>query len=461
MSVLVLLLALGLLMTVAYRGYSVVVGAPVCALLAVFLALGPAAVLPVFSGLFMSAMVNFIALYLPVFLLGALFGKMMEITGAATAISSAIVSSLGEKHTIGAIVLACAVLTYGGVSLFVVAFAVYPFAKALFRKSGMPERLIPGTIALGSFTFTMDALPGTPQIQNVIPTTFFGTTLYAAPILGVCGALFVLVCGLLYLERRKKTLGSQEYRDEDSSEETDESDLPNAALSFLPLLAVGLVNFFTSRYFKGLPQRDISLSEFGLESDVVVHLDKMGGIFSIEIALVAGLVLSAILGYARMKSKLQEGMNRAVGGAMLAALNTGSEYGFGAVIAALPGFALVKAKLAGAFANPLLNEAVSVNLLAGITGSASGGMSIALAAMAENFKAAALAADIPFEVLHRVASMASGGMDTLPHNGAVITLLMITGMTHKDSYGDIFAITCIKTAAVFVIIAIYSLTGLY
>ncbi len=193
----------------------------------------------------------------------------------------------------------------------------------------------------------------------------------------------------------------------------------------------------------------------------MVHLDKMGGIFSIEIALVAGLVVSALLGFSRMKSKLQQSMNVAVGGAMLAALNTGSEYGFGAVIAALPGFALVKAKLAGAFANPLINEAVSVNLLAGITGSASGGMSIALAAMAENFKAAALAADIPFEVLHRVASMASGGMDTLPHNGAVITLLMITGMSHRDSYGDIFAITIIKTVAVFVVIALYSFTGLY
>lgn len=444
-----------------------VVGAPVCALLAVLLALGPQAVLPVFSGLFMAAMVNFIALYLPVFLLGALFGKMMELTGAAKSISSMIVSGLGEKHTIGAIVLACAVLTYGGVSLFVVAFAVYPFAKALFQKSSLPERLIPGTIALGSFTFTMDALPGTPQIQNVIPTTFFGTTLYAAPILGCSGAVFVLICGMLYLERRKRQLGPQLY-DETAAEVENlegeagaEAGLPHPVLAFLPLLTVGLVNFFGSRYFKGLSERDIPLSKFGLDSQVEVHLDKMGGIFSIEIALVAGLVVAATIGYHRMKRQIQEGVNKAVGGAMLAALNTGSEYGFGAVIAALPGFAIVKSSLAGAFSNPLLNEAVSVNLLAGITGSASGGMSIALAAMADNFKAAAQAAQIPFEVLHRVASMASGGMDTLPHNGAVITLLMITGMTHKQSYRDIFAITCIKTAAVFVVITIYTLTGLY
>ena len=119
-------------------------------------------------------------------------------------------------------------------------------------------------------------------------------------------------------------------------------------------------------------------------------------------------------------------------------INTASEFGFGAVIAALPGFLVIQAALA-AIPNPLVNEAITVTALAGITGSASGGMSIALAAMAEQFKAAADAAGIPFEVLHRVASMACGGMDTLPHNGAVITLLAITGLTHRQSYGDIFA----------------------
>jgi len=449
-------------MTVAYRGFSVVVGAPLCALLAVLLALGPKAVLPVFSGLFMTAMVKFIALYLPVFLLGALFGKMMELTGAAASISSRIVAVLGEKHTIGAVVLACAILTYGGVSLFVVAFAVYPFAKALFRDSKLPERLIPGTIALGSFTFTMDALPGTPQIQNVIPTTFFGTDLYAAPTLGICGALFVLTTGMLYLERRKRVLGPQEWEAAGEEEQgiPGGDNLPSALLSFLPLFTVAGMNFYVSGFLKEYPQRKIPLSEFGLESEAEVSLDKMGGIFSIEIALVAGLLVATIIGFKSLKGKVQEGTNKAVAGAMLAALNTGSEYGFGAVIAALPGFMLVKEKLVGAFSNPLINEAVSVNLLAGITGSASGGMSIALAAMAENFKAAATEAGIPFEVLHRVASMASGGMDTLPHNGAVITLLMITGMTHRQSYGDIFAITCIKTMAVFVIIALYTMFGI-
>lgn len=468
MSVLILILALALLMTVAYRGFSVIVGAPLCAMLAVLLTLGPGAMFPLFSGVFMEATVRFVAQYLPVFLLGALFGKMMELTGAAASISGWIVRVLGEKHTMGAVVLACAVLTYGGVSLFVVAFAVYPFAKALFRKSNIAERLIPGTIALGSFTFTMDALPGTPQIQNVIPTTFFGTNLYAAPVLGCCGALFVLTCGMLYMEKRRRDVGPEEWAPVSAEEELPEDDtLPSPILAFLPLLTVGIVNLAFTRYLKSTGVKELSLTSFGLDPaalppglNLEVPMGKMTAIYSIEVALMCGLLVATAVGFRRLKGQVKQGVDKAVGGAMLAALNTGSEYGFGAVIAAMPGFAVVKTALGNSFSNPLLNEAVSVNILAGITGSASGGMSIALAAMAENFKAAAAAANISPEVLHRVASMASGGMDTLPHNGAVITLLMITGMTHRQSYKDIFAITCIKTVAVFVVIAIYSLTGL-
>jgi H+/gluconate symporter-like permease len=158
-------------------------------------------------------------------------------------------------------------------------------------------------------------------------------------------------------------------------------------------------------------------------------------------------------------ARFAEGSKAAVGGALLASMNTASEYGFGAVIAALPGFKLVADAL-HAIPNPLVNEAVTVTALAGITGSASGGMGIALAAMSHTFIANAQAAGIPMEVLHRVAAMASGGMDTLPHNGAVITLLAVTGLTHRQSYRDIFAITVIKTLAVFAVIAAYALTGL-
>jgi H+/gluconate symporter-like permease len=159
-------------------------------------------------------------------------------------------------------------------------------------------------------------------------------------------------------------------------------------------------------------------------------------------------------------AKFADGSKAAVGGALLASMNTASEYGFGGVIALLPGFGFIKEALQ-AIPNPLVNAAVSVTVLAGITGSASGGMSIALAAMSEQFIASAQAANIPLEVLHRVAAMASGGMDTLPHNGAVITLLAVTGLTHRQAYKDIFVITMTKTVAVFFVIGVYYFTGIY
>ena len=182
-------------------------------------------------------------------------------------------------------------------------------------------------------------------------------------------------------------------------------------------------------------------------------------IVSVIVALLLGILVVVVGGFKTIKAHFAEDVKPAIAGALLATMNTASEYGFGAVIASLAGFKIVADGL-GAIPNPLVREAVTVTSLAGITGSASGGMSIALGAMADQFIAAANQAGIPMEVLHRVASMASGGMDTLPHNGAVITLLFVTGLTHKSSYKDIFAMTVIKTLAVFVIIGLYYATGL-
>src|ERR1044072_5470156 len=201
MDFLIVLGALVLLMTVAYRGYSVILFAPIAAMLAVLLT-APDAVAPMFTSVFMEKMVGFVKLYFPVFMLGAIFGKVIELSGFSKSIVSAVIQIVGEKRAMLSIVLVCAILTYGGVSLFVVVFAVYPFAAEMFRQSGIPKRLIPCTVALGAFTFTMDALPGSPQIQNIIPTTFFKTTTWAAPWLGLIGSVFILVIGLLYIEKR-------------------------------------------------------------------------------------------------------------------------------------------------------------------------------------------------------------------------------------------------------------------
>lgn len=458
----IVLAALVFLMTVAYKGYSVILFAPIAALGAVLLT-DPALVAPMFTSVFMTKMVDFIRLYFPVFLLGAVFGKVIELSGFSKSIVASVIKLIGRQRAMLSIVLVCALLTYGGVSLFVVVFAVYPFAAELFKASNIPKRLIPGTIALGAFSFTMDALPGTPQIQNIIPTTFFGTTTWAAPWLGLMGAIFVFVLGMTYLEfvRRRAERAGEGYGtnllNEPESIATDK--LPNPWVAVLPLLMVGLSNLYFTHAIPNWYGKTHTALIPGSGQQIVTDVTKVLAIWSVEAALILGILVVFVFEGKAVLQRFADGSKTAVAGALLASLNTASEYGFGAVIAALPGFLYVAHAL-GSIPNPLLNEAITVTSLAGITGSASGGLSIALAAMSQQFIQAAHAAGIPLEVFARVASMASGGMDTLPHNGAVITLLAVTGLTHRQSYKDIFAITLLKTAAVFFVIAVYYTTGI-
>ena len=196
------ILSLALLIFFAYRGINVLVLAPLCALFATLFASAP--LLATYTQVFMPALGKYVITYFPLFLLGAIFGKLMDVSGAARAIAHGIVERLGARQAILAIVLACGILTYGGVSLFVVAFGVFPIAAAMFREAQVPKRLIPAAIALGSFTFTMTALPGTPAIQNAIPNPFFGTNAFAAPVLGTVAGLIMLGGGMAWLMMRAR-----------------------------------------------------------------------------------------------------------------------------------------------------------------------------------------------------------------------------------------------------------------
>jgi H+/gluconate symporter-like permease len=461
MNLLIVLAALVFLMFIAYRGYSVILFAPVAAMGAVLLT-DPSLVPPLFSSVFMEKMVGFVKSYFPVFMLGAVFGKVIELSGFSKSIVSAVIGVLGRERAVLSIVVVCAILTYGGVSLFVVVFAVYPFAAEMFRQGDIPKRLIPATVALGAFSFTMDALPGTPQIQNIIPTTFFNTTTWAAPVLGLIGSVFVFVVGIAYIENRRRAAqrNGEGYGTELLNEPVpyEEKELPNPWIALSPLVVVGVANFLLT---KAVPRAYGATHEVTLGGHAIAtKVGPLAAIWAVEGALLLGILAVFVFAWRPVLAKFADGSKAAVAGALLASLNTASEYGFGGVIALLPGFETVAAALRS-IPNPLVNEAVTVTVLAGITGSASGGMSIALAAMSDTFIAAAQAANIPLEVFHRVAAMASGGMDTLPHNGAVITLLAVTGLTHRQAYKDVFVITMTKTAAVFVVIAFYYLTGIY
>lgn len=469
MEVLGIFLALGLLIFMAYRGYPVILFVPVFALLAAVLSGLP--LLPTYTEVFMPTMVNYIKLYFPIFLLGAVFGKVMEESGAARSIAKGLISTFGQSRAILAVVLTCAILTYGGVSLFVVAFAVYPFAAALFRESDIPKRLIPATIALGAFTFTMVALPGSPQIQNIIPTAYFGTNSFAAPVTGLIGGLIIFTVGLWWLNRRRKQLAAKGegygHHTRNEPEVVEGEKLPSFWLSVVPLILVLAGNaLFTYVVLPGWYPQSLLQKYEGL------NLDQMLGIWSLILALVLGTAFAVYLRWLYCRNNREsEGAGKrtslnlpailttGTAGALLAIMNTASEVGFGNVIATMPGFESVAAFLLGMNVNPLLSEALSINILAGITGSASGGMSIALDTMGAQYLSWATSTGINPELLHRIASMSAGGMDTLPHNGAVITLLAICGLTHRESYPDILAITIISTLTVPVMIGVAWVTG--
>ncbi|WP_193091428.1 GntP family permease [Halomonas colorata] len=445
MGTLAIAVSLLLLMFLAYRGISVLLLAPLMASLAVLLSGDGAFLLPIYTDTFMQALGNYVMQFFPLFLLGALFGQLMADSGAAQSISHGIVSKLGTHHVVLTVVLACALLTYGGVSLFVVAFAIYPISRELFRHANVPKRLIPASIALGSFTFTMTALPGTPAIQNAIPIPFFETNSFAAPGLGIIAGLIMLGLGTTYIQSRvKKAAANGEgygtHKERETS--TDNADATPItmplALAIIPLIMViGLNALFTYGIF---PSLDLSFISEAFEN---VSPDAQTGLWAILIALLSA---SAWLIITRWKYwlDLKDTINRGVMGSLLPIFNTASEVGYGAVIASLAGFAIIRdAVLNVSPNNPLISEALAMSVLAGITGSSSGGLSIALQTLGSEYLAMAQEAGINPELMHRVASIAAGGMDTLPHSGAVITLLAICGLTHRQSYANVAMVTIV------------------
>lgn len=424
-STIAIIISLFLLMYFAYRGYSVLILAPLMATLAVALSGDILSSLPIYTTVFMKALSGFLLKFFPIFLLGAVFGQLMADSGAATAIARTVVNKLGANKAILAVVLVCAILTYGGVSLFVVAFAIYPIAKDLFKAAGVPKRLIPGAIALGSFTFTMTALPGTPAIQNAIPIPYYGTNAFAAPILGIIGSLVMFGLGMLWLQRRAhsaKTAGEGYGIHEDDELHADNLDPHHTSfmVAMIPLvLVIGINALLTYAVF---PSMDFSALQAQFKD-----LDIKGalGLWSIIIALVTAIIALIVLRLGKW-TNLQHSLNKGTYSSMLPIFNTGSEVGYGAVIATLAGFAILRDSVLNLSpSNPLISEAVAMTTLAGITGSSSGGLSIALPILGKEYLAQAVAHGINPELLHRVAVMAAGGLDTLPHSGAVITLFAI------------------------------------
>jgi len=454
MSIFAILLSLALLMYFAYRGVSVLILAPVLAILAVVLSGQGTQSMGIYTQIFMDGMGGFAIKYFPLFILGAIFGKLMEDSGYAYSIARYIVNKLGDKHALLAVVLACAILTYGGVSVFVVTFAVYPIAAELFKQVNIPKRFIPGAISIGTFTFTMTALPGSPAIHNAIPMPYFQTDAFAAPILGLIAAVMMLVGGMWWMQHQLRVAAknNEGYGTHTLNEkELDIGDkIPNFWLALFPVVIVVVGNYLFSKLIIPMWNNSYLADEkFG-----GVSLSSVVGLWSIILSLAIACLFVIVLNFTRIKN-LAESLNKGAMGSLLPIFNTASEVGYGSVIAGLAGFSIIQHFLMGISPNnPLISEAIIINVLAGITGSASGGLGIALEVMGANYMQLAQQYNIDPELMHRIAALASGGLDALPHNGAVITMLTICGLTHRESYKDVF-VTAVIVPIIALIVIIF------
>ena len=474
-----ILLGLGLLMWLAYRGWSVLLVAPAAALLAAAISGEP--LLAHWTQTFMGGTARFVAQWFPMFLLGGLFGKLMEDSGSISAIARSLTERLGTGHALLSIVLASAVVTYGGVSVFVAFFVLVPMAEDMFRTANLPRRLMPAAIGLGAFTFTMSAMPGTPSVNNAIPMPYFGTTAFAAPGIGLISSAIIMALGMWWLMRAEAAArragegyiprADQPVKTDGAASEVDEKSRGYAAavgdfdpaeltrgksatseppffLAVLPLAMVIFVNFLLSLVV--LPRLDFSfLNE---EAWGGVTFQDVAGVWSVVLALAAGCLTAIIVNWRRLPD-LRQSLDSGAIASVLPLLTVSSLVGFGAVVGALPAFATVTEAVLSIDGGPLVSLTIAMNALAGLTGTASGGMAIALNVLGDNFMALAQQYDINPELLHRITTMSAGTLDALPHNGTVLILLSLCGLTHKESYLDM-VMTVIVTCIVALIAAL-------
>ena len=455
------------LMLFAYRGWSIILIAPFFAMLAaLFSHFG---IMPIYSEMYMTRLAEYTKTYYPVFLFGAVFARLMEKGGLASAIAGKIMDVLGEKQAILAVILGCAALTYGGLSVFVVAFVMYPFGAEIFRKADIPKRLLPATLWMGIFSFAMVALPGTPQIQNIIPSAFFGTSTWAGVGIGLFATLLYLGASMGWLTFRSKSLQSkgEGYGGEIAPKQKRDKFLPSWQMACVPLLMVIVINIILSNPFNlesGFHWDENILENFKPLNLTLLaaSVSKVNSIWSISVALVLSSIAAAYIGRKHFKEKFLETINYGAASSCAAVLNVASGFAFGSVMVMMPGFLPIKEILIGIgdSAGPLVSAVITTNIMGGITGSASGGLTIALSMLGEQWAAMATAQGIPLEALHRIVALASIGIDPVPHAGALVTLLAICGLTHKDSYFDIIVLMVIKFFIPFLAILFFMTTGI-
>lgn len=479
-----IVLSLGLLVWLAYRGWSVLLVAPAAALLAAAVSGEP--LLASWTQTFMTGTARFIAQWFPMFLLGGLFGKLMEDSRSISAIARGLTERLGTRRTMFAVVLASAIVTYGGVSVFVAFFVLVPMADQMFQAANLPRRLMPAAIGLGAFTFTMSVMPGTPSVNNAIPMPYFGTTTFAAPGLSLIASAIILAFGMWWLGRAEAAARSagEVYKAREvpggartdgpavdektraqatldgvfdpaelTTSKTADSE-PPFLLAVAPLAVVIVVNFLLSLVI--LPRLDFSFlaeARWGETS-----LAAVAGIWSVAVALASGCLAVVLVNYRRLPA-LRETLDAGANASVLPILTVASLVGFGAVVASLPAFTMVRDAVLSVQGGPLLKLTVAMNALAALTGTASGGMAIALNALGSTFMELAATDNVNPELMHRITTLSAGTLDSLPHNGTVLMLLGICGLTHRESYLDM--VMTVIVSCILALVAVLILGSLF
>lgn len=416
LSMIGLIGGLALLVIFTIRGMNLFIAAPLCALIVALtsnIAIFPTSADTSLIHNYMAGFSGFVASWYLMFLLGSLFGKFMEDTGAADALAQSIIGKLGKKHAVFAVVLACAVLTYGGVSVFIVAFSVYPMALSLFKDANLPRRFIPASLAFGSVTFTMTSA-GSPEIQNWIPVEFLGTTPYAGWEVSLVVAIGMASIGYVWLMKmiNRAVANGETFHAHPEDPEVPDRDYPHPITGIIPLLVV-----------------------LGLSLLLHESLSK----YALLVALLGGVLSIYAINF-KYFHNLNRAINEGVLGSLLAIGNTAAVVGFGSVAKLTPAFQSAVEAMTAIPGNELVGAAVAVSVIAGLTGSASGGQAIALPAIAPHY----LELGVNPEHLHRVVSISSGALDSLPHNGYVVTTIRaICKETHAAAYGPVAALTVV------------------
>ena len=379
---------------------------------------------------------TFAGKFLLLFLAGAIFGKAMAASQAASSIARVIIRRLGVNNTLWVTMLVCAVLTYAGVVVFVVIFTMYPLGVALMQAANLPKRLFCAAIALGAGTFTMTALPGSPSIHNVLAASALGTDLFAAALLGIAASLLMAGLGMFYLQRQWQHAQLKGEGYVASEQDSRMAQLaatagsgPHWCIALLPLLLVLTLIM--------LPRMLLATGKFDDNSvGYLLQLSLQQPVLWPSLALLLATAL-AILLFPVLRRNTMQLLGSGADDAILPLISTAAVIGFGGVVTQTAGFASFSNWILTLDLPPLLSVFTSMSVVSGIVGSSSGGLQIFLQTLAPHY----LQQGVEPELLHRVATIAAGGLDSLPHCGAVIAMLTIMGLSHKQAYKDIFVVT--------------------